>query len=79
MVTLKIRQNGSILVEGEDVRLVDWNGNEYYLPQKPFALCRCGQSKERPFCDSTHKLCAFQAAEPAPGPRVPPPDAPTTT
>ena len=88
MVTIKVRQNGSLLVEGEDVKLIDWNGNEYYLPKKPFALCRCGQSKERPFCDSSHKLCGFQAAEAAPGPKVPvspkphsgeggpPPDAP---
>ncbi|HQZ39806.1 MAG TPA: CDGSH iron-sulfur domain-containing protein [Vicinamibacterales bacterium] len=77
MVTIKVRQNGSLLVEGEDVRLVDWNGQEYVLNKKPFALCRCGQSKRRPFCDSSHKLCNFQAAEAAPGPNAPPaPDAP---
>jgi CDGSH iron-sulfur domain-containing protein 3 len=76
MVTIKVRQNGSILVEGEDVKLVDWTGAEYVVPNKPFALCRCGQSKEKPFCDGSHKLCNFQAAEAAPGPRanqVPPP------
>ena len=42
MVTIKVRQNGSLLVEGEDVKLVDWNGAEYIVPKKPFALCRCG-------------------------------------
>ena len=26
MVTIKVRQNGSLLVEGEDVKLIDWNG-----------------------------------------------------
>ena len=51
MVTIKVRQNGSLLVEGEDVKLVDWNGNEYVLNKKPFALCRCGQSQRKPFCD----------------------------
>jgi CDGSH-type Zn-finger protein len=76
MVTIKVRQNGSLLVEGEDVKLVDWNGNEYYLVKKPFALCRCGQSQRKPFCDSAHKLCNFQASEAAPGPNVPPADAP---
>ena len=29
MATIKVRQNGSLLVEGDDVILVDWNGNEY--------------------------------------------------
>jgi CDGSH-type Zn-finger protein len=76
MVTLKVRQNGSILVEGEDVKLIDWNGNEYYVPKKPFAVCRCGQSKEKPFCDGSHKTCGFQAAEEAPGPKKPPTDLP---
>jgi CDGSH-type Zn-finger protein len=69
MITIKVRQNGSLLVEGEDVKLIDWNGAEYIVPKKPFALCRCGQSKEKPFCDASHKLCNFQAAEAAPGPK----------
>jgi CDGSH iron-sulfur domain-containing protein 3 len=72
MVTIKVRRNGSLLVEGDDVRLVDWNGNEYLLSQKPFALCRCGQSNQKPFCDSSHKLCDFRAEEAAPGPNAPP-------
>ena len=76
MVTIKVRQNGSLLVEGEDVKLIDWNGNEYYVPKHPFSLCRCGQSKEKPFCDASHKLCNFQAAEAAPGPKKPPTDVP---
>ena len=82
MVTIKVRQNGSLLVEGEDVKLVDWNGQEYIVPKKPFSLCRCGQSKEKPFCDSSHKACNFQAAEAAPGPKKmpePPPTPPATS
>jgi len=78
MITIKVRENGSLLVEGEDVKLVDWTGAEYVVPKKPFALCRCGQSKQKPFCDSTHKTCGFVASEAAPGPRANPPDpAPT--
>ena len=69
MVTIKVRQNGSLSIEGEDVKLVDWTGAEYIVPKKPFSLCRCGQSKEKPFCDSSHKLCNFQASEGAPGPK----------
>jgi CDGSH iron-sulfur domain-containing protein 3 len=77
MVTIKVRQNGSLLVEGEDVKLIDWNGAEYIVPKKPFSLCRCGQSKEKPFCDSSHKLCNFQADEAAPGPKKMPEPPPT--
>ncbi len=68
MATIKVRQNGSLLVEGEDVTLVDWNGNEYTLAKRPFALCRCGHSTNKPFCDGAHSRMGFQAAEAAVGP-----------
>ena len=69
--TIKVRQNGSYLVEGDDVKLIDWNGNEYRPanPQK-FALCRCGHSTSKPFCDGTHSKIGFQAAEAALGPEA---------
>jgi CDGSH-type Zn-finger protein len=65
MATIKVRQNGSYLVDGDDVALVDWNGNEYRIPKRPFVLCRCGGSKNKPFCDSTHRIIGFQAGEAA--------------
>ena len=65
MTTIKVRQNGSYLVDGEDVKLIDWNGNEYQIAKRPFALCRCGHSSKKPFCDATHKLVGFQACEAA--------------
>ncbi len=62
-VTIKVRQNGSYLVEGP-VRLLDADGNEYDLKGKTrFSLCRCGGSMNKPFCDSTHTKIGFQAAE----------------
>lgn len=75
-VTIKVREHGSLLIEGEDVKLIDWNGNEYFVPKKPFALCRCGASKQKPFCDSSHKECAMGATEAAPGPKKPASDVP---
>ena len=66
MATIKVRDSGPYLVEGDDVVLVDWNGAEYPIAKRPFALCRCGASGNRPFCDGTHKTIGFQASEAAP-------------
>ncbi len=64
-IVITVRQNGSYKVEGDDVKLVDWNGNEYQIPKRPFALCRCGASTNKPFCDGTHSKIGFSAAEAA--------------
>lgn len=63
MVKITVRQNGPYLVEGDDVTVVDWNGKSYPIPRRPFALCRCGASTTKPFCDGTHSKIGFQAAE----------------
>ena len=65
-VTIRCRQNGPFLVEGA-FKLVDHLGNAFTLAaDKPaIALCRCGQSSRRPFCDGTHNRCGFQAGEAA--------------
>lgn len=67
-VKIQIRDNGPLLVQGS-VALLDADGNAYPLdPSKPaFALCRCGASNNRPFCDGSHKGCGFAAAERASG------------
>jgi CDGSH-type Zn-finger protein len=66
-ITIRLRPSGPLVVEG-DFRLIDHEGNEFKLPtNKPVvALCRCGQSKTKPFCDGTHKTCGFAAVELAP-------------
>jgi CDGSH-type Zn-finger protein len=65
MARITVRKNASLLVEGDDVTLVDWNGKEYALPKRPFTLCRCGASTRKPFCDGTHSKAGFAAAEDA--------------
>ena len=65
MATIKVRPNGSLLVEGDDVTLVDWNGQPYQLAKRPFSLCMCGASTRKPFCDGTHSRIGFAAAEAA--------------
>jgi CDGSH iron-sulfur domain-containing protein 3 len=68
-VVIKVRDHGPLLVEGP-ITVVDAAGNKFEIPaNKPaIALCRCGQSKRRPFCDGTHKDCGFMADERAAAP-----------
>ena len=61
-VTIKIRENGPFVVDGE-FTLVDHNGNEVPIVKR--ALCRCGGSTMKPFCDSTHSKIGFQGANKA--------------
>lgn len=63
-VTIRMRPNGPLLVEGP-FTLTDSEGNEYTLnAEKPaIALCRCGASGNRPFCDGAHKNCDFDSDE----------------
>ena len=64
LVEIKARENGPYRVEGP-IRLVDADGSEYDLGGRGevIALCRCGGSTTKPFCDGTHSKTGFQAAE----------------
>ena len=64
-VKVTIRPNGPYVVEGE-VELVDVNGAPVDTGgQTRMALCRCGGSSKKPFCDGTHSKIGFAAAEAA--------------
>lgn len=65
MAKITVRPSGPYMVEGNDVELVDGNGNAYTIDKRPIFLCRCGASKNRPFCDGTHTKIGFKAAEAA--------------
>jgi CDGSH-type Zn-finger protein len=66
-------RNGPYLIRGPFV-MVDQSGNEIEIKRRVVALCRCGRSRIRPFCDGTHKAIGFQAdsglAVSTEGPRV---------
>jgi CDGSH-type Zn-finger protein len=64
LVEIKARENGPYRVEGP-IRVIDADGNEYDLSERGsvIALCRCGGSTTKPFCDGTHSKVGFQAAE----------------
>jgi len=67
---IRVRKNGPYRVEGDEVKVLDWDGNEYTFDRLPIALCRCGASTNKPFCDGTHSKVGFQAAEAAVGPEA---------
>jgi CDGSH-type Zn-finger protein len=53
-------RDGPLIVRGP-FRMVDQDGTEIELGRETVALCRCGKSRTRPFCDGTHKLVRFTA------------------
>lgn len=67
-LTIRCRENGPLVVK-PPLRVLDHLGNEYVLPtgKELIALCRCGQSQKKPFCDGSHQQGGFRAAELASG------------
>jgi CDGSH-type Zn-finger protein len=61
-VEIKARENGPYVITGT-ATYTDADGNEQNTPGTSFALCRCGQSGHKPFCDGTHRKVGFEAAE----------------
>ena len=61
-VVIKVRDNGPYKVTGP-VTIVDAEGNRFEVPEGPIALCRCGQSQTKPFCDASHRASGFDACE----------------
>lgn len=57
-VIIEATENGPYKVTGP-VKIVDPDGNEYRAGRKTYFLCRCGQSANKPFCDSTHASVGF--------------------
>ena len=60
-VTIQTRPNGPYLVQGP-IRLVDADGKEFTVTGERVALCRCGGSTNKPFCDGTHSKIGFDGA-----------------
>ena len=74
---IKIVKDGPILVYGGIplLKLIisadnlgypyEWIERERYPLQEEYALCRCGQSGKKPFCDGKHEETSFQGIETA--------------
>jgi CDGSH-type Zn-finger protein len=58
--TITPYRDGPLLVRGP-FRILDQDGNPIEVDRRTVALCRCGKSRNRPFCDGTHQLVRFRA------------------
>jgi CDGSH iron-sulfur domain-containing protein 3 len=77
-IRIRLRPNGPMVIEATGplegaLQITDHQGNSFPIPaNKPVvALCRCGHSANKPFCDGAHKTCGFLAEELAPAPAPP--------
>ena len=58
-VSITPNDDGPYLVKGP-IKLVDAEGNEFEV-KETVALCRCGGSANKPFCDGSHGKIGFKA------------------
>jgi CDGSH-type Zn-finger protein len=58
---VKMRENGPIMLESKGEAKLTQNGEEKTVSGPMVALCRCGQSKNMPFCDGAHAKANFKA------------------
>jgi CDGSH-type Zn-finger protein len=58
--TITPYRDGPLIVRGE-FRLLDQDGGEIDPGRRTIALCRCGKSGLKPFCDGSHKRSGFSA------------------
>jgi CDGSH-type Zn-finger protein len=71
-----VSKDGPYLVSGSiplDMQIInpnkdglswDWKkGKEFDVKEPDYSLCRCGQSKNKPFCDGTHTKIRFDGTE----------------
>ena len=63
-VTVKGLKNGPFEIPG-GVTILDHSGKEYADTGEPVYLCRCGQSKSKPYCNGSHEDTGFKAEETA--------------
>lgn len=59
-INIKVNENGPYVIMG-NATYIDADGNEQTTPGKAIALCRCGHSANKPFCDGAHNKEGFTA------------------
>lgn len=62
---LKVMDDGALQLRGDlsQIRVVDGNGQPFdFGERRTVLLCRCGQSQNKPFCDSSHLRIGFSSS-----------------
>ena len=65
-IRVELRDHGPYVIRGEDVEVLDADGQVLPHEGRAVALCRCGHSDSKPFCDGTHRQAGFESAPRAP-------------
>jgi CDGSH-type Zn-finger protein len=68
VIVIRCREDGPLVLPADNVKIVDHLGNAFAIPagKDNIALCRCGHSRSKPFCDGSHRETGFHAEERAP-------------
>jgi CDGSH-type Zn-finger protein len=65
LVSGEVPLSKQTIVTDEEGGSQSWKGSAHFKTQKSYALCRCGHSKSKPFCDGTHTKVGFDGTETA--------------
>lgn len=58
-IKIELIPNGPAVVRCNEAEITMIDGSTV-TKEKKFSLCRCGESKNKPFCDGTHTTCGFE-------------------
>ena len=61
-LTISPYRDGPLIVRGP-FRIVDGAGEVIEAGRRTIALCRCGRSRLKPFCDGSHQVVGFTASD----------------
>jgi CDGSH-type Zn-finger protein len=62
---LRVMDSGALQLRGDlsQIRVVDGEGQQFdFGERRTVLLCRCGQSQNKPFCDSSHERTGFRSS-----------------
>ena len=61
-IQVQVRDDGPYLIRGSDIEVLAADGSALPYEGSAVALCRCGHSDNKPFCDGTHGRAGFASA-----------------
>lgn len=65
--TIMAEENGPLYIQNaRGLVLLDSDGNPFEITEDEITLCRCGQSRNKPFCDDSHVRTGFKSTVKAP-------------